>query len=37
MKVLIVEVSKRKGFTGTFKPKPRVIIVATIMLKIKKI
>ena len=36
MKILIVEVSKRKCFTGTFKAKPGVI-VATDMLKIKKI
>ena len=37
IKTLIVEVSKRKYFTGTFKAKPEVIIAATDMLKIKKI
>ena len=37
MKILIVEVSKRKCFTGTFKAKPGVIAVAIDMLKIKKI
>ena len=37
IKILIVEVSTRKCFTGTFKAKPGVIIVATDMLKIKKI
>ena len=37
MKILINEVSKRKCFTGTFKAKSGVIIVATDILKIKKI
>ena len=36
-KILIVEVSSRKCFTGTFKAKLGIIIVATDMLKIKKI
>ena len=37
IKTLIVEVSKRKYFTDTFKAKPGVLVVATDMLKIKKI
>ena len=36
MKILIVEVSKRKRFTGIFKAKPGVIIVPTDTLEIKK-
>ena len=36
MKILIVEVFKRKCFTGTFKAKPGVMIIATNTLKIKK-
>ena len=36
MKILIAEVSKRKSFTGTFKAKPGVTIIATTLLKIKK-
>ena len=34
MKVLIVEVSKRKCFSGTFMAEPRVTMVANNMLKI---
>ena len=37
MKILIIDVAKRKCFTGTFKAKPGVIVVTTDMLKIKKI
>ena len=37
MKILIVEVFKRKCFTGTFIAKPGVTTAATNMLKIKKI
>ena len=37
MKILIVEVFKRKCFTGTFKTKPGVTIIATNPLKIEKI
>ena len=37
MKILIVEVAKRKCFTGTFKAKPEVSIIATNLLKIKNI
>ena len=36
MKILIVEASKRKRFTGAFKAKPGVIIVATNILKSRK-
>ena len=36
MKILVVEVSKRKCFTGTFKAKSGVTIVATNTLNIKK-
>ena len=35
--VLIVEISKSKCFTGTFKAKPGVTIIATNPLKIQKI
>ena len=37
IKILIVEVSKRKCFTGTFKPELGVTIFATDTLKIKRI
>ena len=37
MKILIVEVSKWKCFTGTIKAKPGVTIIAANPLKIKKI
>ena len=37
MKILIAEVSKRICFTGTFKEKPGVIIVASDLLKMNKI
>ena len=37
MKILIVKVSKMKCFTGIFTVKPGVTIVATNMLKIKKV
>ena len=37
MKVLIVEVSKRKCFTETLKAKPGVTVAATGLLNIKKI
>ena len=36
MKVLIVEVSKKKCFSGTFMAKPRVTMVANNMLKIQR-
>ena len=36
MKILIVEVSKRKCFSRTFMAKPRVTMVANNMLKIKR-
>ena len=37
IKILVVEVSKKKCFTGTFKPKSGVTNVSTNVLKIKKI
>ena len=37
MKILIVKVSKKKCFTGTFKAKLGVTIIATNPLKVKKI
>ena len=37
MKMLTVEVSKRKCFTDTFKAKPGATIVATNTLKMKKV
>ena len=37
MKILIVDVSKRKRFTSTFKVKPVVAVFANNLLKIQKI